>query len=302
MEKSKTNTKKILLSLGMIVLVVGLCVSIGFNIYQSFWSFDSYLQSTEEIYTMESGILRKNLEFRDGTEYEFRYDFTHENYEKLKSEYNIEATAKDGTEFERALCLMNEYAPRLTHKGDYKNHIDQSALELLAYSLNNEKHGINCRAKAQILNEMCLSLGIYSRKVWIMPYSEYDTDCHVVNEVWDSALNKWVMLDITTDTYWVDEKKTPLSVLEIREKAALRAFCTPVGADDNTSNLQKLKEKNIGNFLYVVKNMVYMEYCTEYTVGESEKYYTLLPQNMQNTPTEYKLSIGKSAIEKSPIY
>lgn len=298
MEKSKRNIKKILLLVGSVVLIIGLCVSIGFNIYQAFWGFDSYLQSTEEIYIMESGILRNNLEFHDGTEYELQYNFSHENYEKLKSKYNIENTAKDGTEFERALRLMDEYAPRLTHESYYDNHIPVNALDLLEYSLDNKKQGINCRAKAQILNEMCLSLGIYSRKVWIMPYSGYDGDCHVVNEVWDSSLNKWVMLDITNNEYWVDENNMPLSILDIREKAALQEFCTPVEVGDKTNNLQGLKEKHIGNFLYIVKNMVYLEYCTDYTVGESEKTYLLLPKNI---PTEYELLISKNSIDCSPI-
>ena len=298
MEKSKANIKKILLLVGSIVLVVGLCISIGFNIYQAFWGFDSYLQSTDEIYIMEAGILRNNLEFHDGTDYELAYNFSHDNYATLKSKYKIENTAKSGTEFEKALRLMDEYAPRLTHESYYDNHVPVNALDLLEYSLDNKKQGINCRAKAQILNEMCLSLGIYSRKVWIMPYSGYDGDCHVVNEVWDSSLNKWAMLDITNNEYWVDENNTPLSVLEIREKAALREFCTPVEVGDKTNNLPKLKEKHIGDFLYIVKNMVYMEYCTDYTVGESDKTYLLLPENI---PTEYELLIAKTSIECSPI-
>ena len=291
MEKSKANIKKILLLVGSIILVIGLCISIGFNIYQAFWGFDSYLQSTDEIYIMEAGILRNNLEFHDGTDYELTYDFLHDNYATLKSKYKIENTAKSGTEFEKALRLMDEYAPRLTHESYYDNHVPVNALDLLEYSLDNKKQGINCRAKAQILNEMCLSLGIYSRKVWIMPYSGYDNDCHVVNEVWDSSLNKWVMLDITNNEYWVDENNLPLSILEIREKTALQKFCTPIMVGDKTNNLQALKEKRIGDFLYIVKNMVYMEYCTDYTVGESEKTYLLLPQNM---PTEYELLISKN--------
>ena len=229
MEKSKANIKKILLLVGSVILIIGLFVSIGFNIYFGicYLKGESYLQSTNEIYIMEAGILRNNLEFHEGADYELQYDFSHENYETLKNKYKIASTAKDGTEFERALRLMDEYAPRLKHKSDYDNHIPINALDLLEYSLDNKKHGINCRAKAQILNEMCLSLGIYSRKVWIMPYSGYDNDCHVVNEVWDSLRCKWVMLDITNNEYWVDENNTPLSVLEIRSKAALNEFCTP---------------------------------------------------------------------------
>lgn len=300
MEKSVKNIKRLLLIVGSIVIVVGLLISIGFNIYFdiSYIKADSYLQSVDEIYTMEAGILKNNLEFHDGTDYELAYNFSHENYETLKSKYGIEKTAGNGTEFERALRLMDEYAPRLTHKSNYDNHIPINALDLLEYSLDNKNQGINCRSKAQILNEMCLSLGIYSRKVWIMPYSQYDGDCHVVNEVWDTSLNKWIMLDITNNTYWVDENNAPLSVLEIREKAALKEFCTPVEVGDNTKDLQKLKNKNIGNFLYIVKNMAYTEYCTEYTVGESKGYYLLLPKNI---PTEYELLISKTAIESSPV-
>lgn len=296
--------KKALLTVGTIALIAGLCAGIGFNIYFVFFYMkqDTYLQSTEQIYVMEAGILRNNLEFQDGTNYKLQYDFSHEDYEILKSKYQIENTAKDGTEFERALRLMNEYAPRLTHKSNYDNHIGQSALNLLEYSLDNRSHGINCRAKAQILNEMFLAIGIYSRKVWIMPYSEYDGDCHVVNEVWDNSLNKWVMLDITNNEYWADENGLPLSVLEIRNKAALREFCTPVEAGDKTNDLRKLKEKNMGDFLYIVKNMTFMEYCTEYTVGESDSFYLLVPQNVpRNAPTEKALIISRTAIENAPV-
>lgn len=300
MEKHERHRKKIFLISGIIVLIIGLFVSIGFNIYFgiAFIKCDTYLQSTDEIYVIEAGILKNNLKFHDGTDYELQYDFSHENYETLKSKYKLENTAKEGTEFEMALRLMDEYAPRLTHKSNYDNHISMNALDLLEYSLDNKSNSINCRAKAQILNEMCLSLGIYSRKVWIMPYSNYDNDCHVVNEVWDRTLNKWVMLDITNNTYWVDENNTPLSVLEIRNKAALNEFCTPAEVGDKTNDLQRLKDKNIGNFLYIVKNMVWMEYCTEYTVGESKNYYILMPQNI---PTENELLIGKTAVESSPV-
>lgn len=298
MDKINANVKKIILITVGVILIVGLLVSIGFNLYQAFWGWDSYLQSTDEIYIMEAGILRNNLDFHDGTDYEFNYDFSHENYAQLKSKYKIENTAKDGTEFERALRLMDEYAPRLTHKSNYDNHVPMNSLDLLEYSLDNKSQGINCRAKAQILNEMCLSLGIYARKVWIMPYSRYDSDCHVVNEVWDSTLNKWVMLDITNNEYWVDENNTPLSVLEIRNKAANQEFCTPIEVVDKTDNLQRLKQKHIGDFLYIVKNMVYTEYCTEYTVGESEQFYMLLPQNI---PTKYELIISQTAVERSPL-
>ncbi len=290
------NKKKLLII--TIVLSALLVVSIGINFYFAFWRFDTYLQNTDEIYIMEAGILRNNLDFADGEDVNFVYDFDNEDYSILISTYDIEHIAGSGSDFERALRLMDEFAPRLTHKSNYDNSVEMTALSLLEHSLDKKTNGINCRSKAQILNEMCLALGIYARKVWIMPNSGYDNDCHVVNEVWDSDLNKWVMLDITNNEYWVDENGTPLSVLEIRQKGAMREFCTPIHVGDSTHNLEYLKKKYIGDFLYIMKNMVYMQYCDSYTVGESGTIYLLFPDNLD---TNYDLIVSLSACEKAPI-
>lgn len=294
----KTIKRKNILIIIISLLVAALLTSIGFNIYQAFFSFDTYLQSTDEIYILEAGILRNNIKFREGTDIEIKYDFENKNYKKLEEKYNISGTAKDGTEFEKALRLMNEYAPRLTHESYYDNHIEMSALALLEYSLNNKNHGINCRSKAQILNEMCLSLGIYSRKVWICPNSIYDNDSHVVNEIYDTTLEKWIMLDITNNEYWVDENNVPLSVLEIRYKAAMNKFCTPVAAGDNLEDLEKLKEKHIGDFLYIIKNLTYMQYLPEYTANEDGDIYLLFPKNID---TKYEVIISEDSVTRSPI-
>lgn len=290
--------RRIAVIISIVLLSVLLLASAGLNIYQYYWSFDSYLQDSGEIYVMEAGILLRNQEFAQGEELELIYDFEHEDYSVLLETCGVEETAGSGTELERALRLMDEYSPRLTHESNYDNHIEMRALPLLEYSLDNPKQGINCRSKAQILNEMCLALGIYSRKVWIMPYSEYDTDCHVVNEVWDTALGKWVMLDITNDEYWVDENGVPLSVLEIRQKGAMNEFCTPVHPGEATDDLHALKEKNIGSFLYIMKNMVYFEYCSEYSVGEITPFYLLAPESIDRQDTQ---RISQAACERAPM-
>ena len=287
----------------LIITGLALCVSIGIHIYGMFFR-PSYLRTHEQIYVMEAGILYENLRFREGPSCELQYDFTHDSYSVLREKYQLERTAGQGTALEKAMRLMDEYAPRLKHQSDYDNSL-MNALDLLAYSLDNRDHGIHCRAKAQILNEMCLALGIPARKVWINPYSCYDNDCHVVNEIWDSTRDKWVMLDITQNTYWIDEEETPLSVLEIRDRLAARAFCTPVEIGEKKEDLQALKKRHMENFLYIAKNMVFMQYCTIYTVGESESLYVLLPENMQ---TKYEwiventdmTCIARGAVERGP--
>ena len=280
------------------ILIVLLLASLSQNVWYYFWGFDSYLQSTDEIYIMEAGILHNNMAFTPGEDLEIQYDFEHEEYPELIAKYGIDRTAGEGSAFEKALRLMNAYAPRLTHKSDYDNHVEMSALALLEYSLDKKNCGINCRNKAQILNEMCLALGIYARKVWIIPYSGYDSDCHVVNEVWDETLNKWVMLDITNNQYWVDEGGTPLSVMEIRKKGAMQEFCTPVEAGDSLTDLKALQKKHIGEFLYIMKNMAYMQYCSTYTVGEGRPLYGLFPKGFDPKGVPV---ISQEACEQSPL-
>ena len=113
----------------------------------------------------------------------FSYDFSSHDLPLLLKQYDLEKTAGEGSEFEKALRVMNKFSPRLRHESNYDNSIEIRALPLLEYSLDNKKNGINCRNKAQIFIEMMMSLSIYSRKVWIMPYSGYVNECHVVNEI-----------------------------------------------------------------------------------------------------------------------
>lgn len=259
----------------------------------------SYLQSTDQLYIMETGILHNVRAFQSGRDMKIKYEFNNEEYATLLDKYNLAEQAGDGSEFDKGLALMDEYSGRLYHEPYYDNHIDLKAMDLLEYSLDNRKQGINCRAKAQILNEMCLALGIYSRKLWINPNSVYDQECHVVNEVWDSALKKWVMLDITNNFYWVDGNGTPLSVLEIRDHLADQEFCTPVAPDDDLKNLERSRKRNYDNLLYIAKNMAYMYYCVENTVGESDEYFFLIPKAWEEDGNI--TCISREAIEKSPV-
>jgi len=247
---------------------------------------------------MESGILYHNLDFMDGEDITFSYDFHHEEYPQLLELYGIDKIAGKGTEFQKALALMDEFSPRLRHKSDFNNALDLNALTILEYCLDNKKQGINCRYKAQVFNEMCLALGIYARKFWLMPCSIYDHERHAVNEIWDTTRNKWIMMDITNNRYWVDEYGTPLSALEIRQKGALNEFCTPVAPGDDLSNLEKTKQQSTANIIYIMKNMFFFVYLDTYSVGESGQQYCLYPKN---TPIDYEYIISIQSCLVSPI-
>lgn len=98
---TEKRRKRTAVKISVIVLVCLLLIaSLGLNIYYLFFFDISYLQSTDEIYIMESGILKNNLEFADGEDFVFKYDFTHEDYSQLKEKYDIGQIAGGGTEFE----------------------------------------------------------------------------------------------------------------------------------------------------------------------------------------------------------
>lgn len=171
------------------------------------------------------GILFNNSEFAEGTEDSLSYKFDCTEFEVLKQEYKIQEIAGNGTSFEKAVNLTRYFAPRLLHDGNFDNHISCNALELLKYSLNKPSCGINCLNKSKILQELCLALKIPAHRVWIMPYSPYDMENHVVTEIYDDTLSKWVMLDVTSNGYFADAIGVPLSVVEIRRNFALNEVC-----------------------------------------------------------------------------
>ena len=237
------------------------------------------LEASEEKLRIYSGILFHNQDFAEGNDASISYDFDCPEYSELKEKYGLEKIAGRGSDFVRAKRLLHYLAPRLTHSSWYDNHVTCNALALLEYSLNNQEQGINCLNKSKILQECCLALGIYARRMYIMPYSPYDFDNHVVSEIYDRKLKKWIMLDPTTDGYFVDADKTPLSLLEMREKFANDQFVTFVRCGDNLKDLKKLHEKYIDGNAYICKNLFYLMADQENWFGDSDHLLRFCPVN-----------------------
>ena len=223
------------------------------------------------------GILFHNQEFEDGNAEKIVYDFTCPEFEELRRKYGLVEIAGKGSDFTKAKRLLHYFAPRLTHSPWYDNHIACNALRLLEYSLDDPEHGINCLNKSKILVECCLALGIYARRVRIMPYSPYDFDNHVVAEIYDKTLEKWIVLDPTTDGYFIDETKTPLSLLEMRSKFANGEFITFVRSADTLKELSKLRGKYLDTNMYICKNLFYFQVEQFSSFGESGGYLYIVP-------------------------
>ena len=214
-----------------------------------------YEKEKRYIYT---GILFHHQTFSAGNDEELSYRFDCPEFTELRNKYQLDTIAGAGTDFEKAKNLLHYLAPRLTHSSWYDNHVECNALKLLEYSLDNPQQGINCLNKSKILTECCLALGIYARRVIIMPFSPYDLDNHVVTEVFDRTLDKWIMLDCTTDGYFIDENRLPLSLLEMRDRFANDAFVTYVPSTEIAFDLEALREKYVAENTYICKNLFYL--------------------------------------------
>ena len=234
------------------------------------------LKQMEDIY---SGILFNNQEFVSNYNADIVYSFDCVEFKELVEKYRLDEIAGTGSSFIKSKRLLHYLAPKLTHSSWYDNHIECNALKLLEYSLNNPEHGINCLNKSKILEECCLALGIYARRVGIMPFSPYDFDNHVVTEIYDEKLKKWIMLDPTTDGYFIDESKTPLSLLEIRDKFANNEFVTFINSNKRVMNLHKLREENLETNYYICKNLFYFSIDKESKFGPSSEQLLFCPIN-----------------------
>ena len=228
-----------------------------------------------------SGILFHHQAFAAGEKATIRYELDCPQFAVLREKYDLEQLAGKGTDFSRAKRLMHALAPRLTHSSWYDNHVPCNALDLLAYSLDNPQQGINCLNKAKILAECCLALGIHARRVSLMPYSPYDFDNHVVTEIYDRKLKKWIMLDPTTDGYFVDGEKRPLSLLEMRSLFAMDGFVTFVKTTDRLRDLKRSAEQNAYFNSYICKNLFYFATGCRNGFGPAEDWLIFAPEHFR---------------------
>lgn len=134
-----------------------------------------------------------------------------------KTELNLNAINESSdSEWDKTIEIAT-FVSKNIHHANQKEPVEKyDAISLWEYHLNVEKN-FNCKYHAMLTNELLLSVGIVNNYVWCMPKSEKDTDCHVINNVWNSEFSKWVMIDTDQCTYICDSTGTPLSIREIRQ-------------------------------------------------------------------------------------
>ena len=135
----------------------------------------------------------------------------------VREYFKLDSVAGQGDELSKILNLLHFAHDNMRHDGGNRAFAEMDAIDLYNYCKTTGK-GINCRQLAISLCEMYLAMGMPARYVTCMPADPLDYECHVINTVWSSQLQKWLYIDPTMDAWVMDENGTMLSIAEVRER------------------------------------------------------------------------------------
>lgn len=191
------------------------------------------------------------------------------NLKEVKNFFKLDSVAGNGDELSKIINILNFVHNAIKHNGNNFALCEFDAIDIYNYNKSTNE-GVNCRHLAIALNEMYLSMGIPSRYVTCLPKDENDQDCHVINSVYSTQLQKWVWIDPTFNAYVKDENGNLLSIAEVRER--LISGRPLVLNDDANWNNQTKQKKEYYLETYMAKNLYWFE-CVEYSRFNPESRY-----------------------------
>ena len=200
----------------------------------------------------------------------FRYESKDSKCLSVVREYfKLDSVAGQGDELSKIINLLHFAHDNMRHDGGNRAFAEMDAIDLYNYCKTTGK-GINCRQLAISLCEMYLSLGIPARYVTCMPADPLDYECHVINTVWSSQLQKWLYIDPTMDAWVTDEDGTMLSIAEVRER--LIKDLPLVLCETANWNHESQQTKEYYLEYYMAKNLYYFV-CKKYSQFNPESDY-----------------------------
>ena len=212
--------------------------------------------------------------------------FTYESQDKpnltrIRNDLNLDSIAGNGSELSQIFNLMHWIHSLVKHDGSSNNPTLKNAVDLINVC-KAENRGVNCRMLATILNECYLSIGIKSRYITCMPKETEFNDCHVINMVYSTELNKWIWIDPTFGAYVMDENGDLLGIQEVRERL-IKGLPLILNADANWNRTSlQTKEHYLDYYmaknLYRLQTQLVSESDTEtWEEGKEVSYVELLP-------------------------
>lgn len=248
-------------------------------------------------------ILRKTGSY-NYLDHRFIPKFTYQSQEnpnlvKLKNEFDLGTVAGNGSELTQIFNLLHWVHNSVKHDGSSHNPTFKNAFDIINIC-KVENRGVNCRMLAIALNECYLSMGIKSRYITCMPKETNFDQCHVINMVYSTALNKWIWIDPSFDAYVMDEKENLLGVQEVRERL-IKGQPLTLNAGANLNGIPSLTKENYledfmaGN-LYRFQTPLVSEYNAEtQEKGKEVTYVELLPlDGIEEQAPQKEAEVGDS--------
>lgn len=167
----------------------------------------------------------------------------------------------------------------------------------------------NCYAHAVVLNDVFHLLGYKSRYIFCMPIDYHFTDNHVVNLVYSTKLNKWLLFDAAQNLYYTDKMGIILNLQELRKCFIQDQVINVELLDVYWPGLTKRERIMFQNkvLIYMMKN-VYRFQCYQNSFldrlakGREITHYHLVPTTYMNTPFTHTFYDIKLAIKYKEIY
>lgn len=72
-----------------------------------------------------------------------------------------------------------------------------------------------CGDFADVFTGLASAAGVFSRS-WAFSFDGFGGRGHIFNEIWDRTAQRWLMIDVFNNIYFVDSHGRPLSALEVR--------------------------------------------------------------------------------------
>lgn len=226
----------------------------------------------------------------------------HPDLVRIRKDLKLDSIAGEGSELSQIFNLMHWVHDLVKHDGGSNNPRLRNAIDLIKVC-ETENRGVNCRMMATILNECYLSMGIKSRHITCMPKETNFDDCHVINMVYSTDLDKWIWMDPTFDAYVMDGNGNLLGIEEVRQRL-IKGESLVLNADANW-NRTFLQSKEMYLEQYMAKNLYRLEtplvskYNSEtWEKGKELTYVQLLPlDGIEQTPQKGEEISKKSGVK-----
>ena len=199
--------------IGILFMACFLCIRLTYGKF-----YISIHQKYEERFDEFVELLRSSGPYeKDMTSFEMTVLQDSVRAEEIRNFFQLDKLYDaDADTWTKALAIGQFVASNIPHANQEIEPEHRNAIDLWEYTKNIEP-AFNCRLHSILTFELLLAAGLDARYVTCMPADKYDTDCHVMNEVWLPELGKWAMIDTDMDgNYASDLNGTPLSLREIR--------------------------------------------------------------------------------------